>query len=64
MDLSFALQALSVEHLAGGGRDLAPGVHPVPDEIDREVARLKLASLGVQLDELTDAQRAYLRRWE
>ena len=64
MDLSFALQALSVEHLAGAGRGLSPGVHPVPDDIDREVARLKLASLGVELDELTDEQRQYLRRWE
>jgi adenosylhomocysteinase len=64
MDLSFALQALSVEHLARVGRDLPPGVQPVPEDIDREVARLKLASLGVQLDELTDEQRRYLRRWE
>ncbi|QEC47745.1 adenosylhomocysteinase [Baekduia soli] len=64
MDLSFALQALSVEHLAGAGRDLGPGVHAVPDDIDREVARLKLASLGVTLDELTEDQRGYLRRWE
>jgi adenosylhomocysteinase len=64
MDLSFALQALSVEHLAGAGRGRPPGVHPVPEDIDREVARLKLASLGVELDELTDEQRQYLRRWE
>jgi adenosylhomocysteinase len=64
MDLSFALQALSVEHLAATGATLGPGVHPVPEDIDREVARLKLASLGVELDELTEAQRAYLRRWE
>jgi adenosylhomocysteinase len=64
MDLSFALQVLSVEHLARVGRDLPPGVQPVPEDIDREVARLKLASLGVQLDELTDEQRRYLRRWE
>jgi adenosylhomocysteinase len=64
MDLSFALQALSVEYLAGAGRDLGPGVHPVPDDIDREVARLKLLSLGVELDELTAEQRRYLRRWQ
>jgi adenosylhomocysteinase len=64
MDLSFALQALSVEHIHGAGGELTPGVHPVPDAIDREVARLKLASLGVRLDELTPAQREYLRRWE
>jgi len=65
MDLSFALQALSVEHLAStDGRTLGPGVHPVPDAIDREVARLKLRSLGVELDTLTDEQRRYLRRWQ
>jgi adenosylhomocysteinase len=64
MDLSFALQALSVEHLARTGATLTPGVHPVPDDIDREVARLKLASLGVELDELTAEQRRYRRSWE
>jgi adenosylhomocysteinase len=64
MDLSFALQALSVEHLARRGAELAPGVHPVPAEIDREVARIKLASLGVELDRLSDEQRRYLGRWE
>jgi adenosylhomocysteinase len=64
MDLSFALQALSVEHLAAGEGRLPAGVQPVPDDIDREVARLKLASLGVQLDELTAEQRRYRRSWE
>jgi len=63
MDLSFALQALSVEHLASASA-LQPGVQAVPEAIDREVARLKLASLGVQIDALTDAQEQYLRRWE
>jgi adenosylhomocysteinase len=64
MDLSFALQALSVEHLAKTAGRLGAGVHPVPDEIDREVARLKLASLGVRLDALTAEQQAYRRSWE
>jgi adenosylhomocysteinase len=64
MDLSFALQALSVEYIAAAHGTLAAGVHPVPDDIDREVARLKLASLGVQLDELTAEQRRYRRSWE
>ena len=63
MDLSFALQVLSVVHLAREHAGLSAGVHPVPEAIDREIARLKLASLGVQLDTLTDAQREYLRRW-
>jgi adenosylhomocysteinase len=64
MDLSFALQVLAVEHLARGAGKLPPGVHAVPDEIDREVARLKLASLGVELDTLSDEQARYLGRWE
>jgi adenosylhomocysteinase len=64
MDLSFALQALSVEHLAAADGTLPDGVQAVPDDIDREVARLKLASLGVQLDELTAEQRRYRRSWE
>jgi adenosylhomocysteinase len=63
MDVSFALQALCVEYLAREGASLQPGVQPVPDAIDREVARLKLASLGVQIDVLTEAQRAYLGVW-
>lgn len=63
MDLSFALQVLSVLHLHAEGAALATGVHPVPEQIDGEVARLKLASLGVEIDALTDAQRDYLQRW-
>ena len=50
MDMSFANQALAVEHLVRHGAELGPGVHPVPDAVDREVARLKLASLGVEID--------------
>jgi adenosylhomocysteinase len=63
MDMSFANQALAAEHLAAGAGKLGPGVHPVPEEIDREVARLKLDSLGVEIDSLTKAQRDYLRSW-
>ncbi len=62
MDMSFAAQALCVERLAVGER-LPAGVHPVPDAIDREVAGLKLASLGVRIDALTDAQARYLHSW-
>jgi adenosylhomocysteinase len=61
MDVSFALQALAAEALATGS--WAPGVHPVPDAIEREVATLKLAALGVGIDELSPAQREYLARW-
>ena len=64
MDLSFADQALSAEHLVSvAGRALAVAVHPVPPAIDREVARLKLRALGVEIDTLTDEQRAYLGGW-
>ena len=63
MDMSFANQALCVEHLARNGAQLEPRVLPVPPDIDREVARLKLQSLGVLIDELTDGQRAYLTSW-
>ncbi len=63
MDMSFAGQALCVEHLAREGDSLGARVLPVPPRIDREVARLKLAALGVRIDALTDAQRAYLTSW-
>jgi adenosylhomocysteinase len=64
MDISFALQALAVELLARGERELGPGVHAVPEHIDREVAALKLASLGVEIDTLTEEQARYLRGWQ
>jgi adenosylhomocysteinase len=61
MDISFAVQALTVEWLASA--ELAPGVHEVPPAIDDEVARTKLAVLGVHLDALTPAQSRYLSSW-
>jgi adenosylhomocysteinase len=63
MDMSFANQALAAELLAREAGSLTPRVHAVPDRVDRQVARLKLAALGVAIDELTDAQRAYLTSW-
>jgi adenosylhomocysteinase len=63
MDISFALQALAVEELVRSAGTLAPGVHPVPEGIDREVAALKLASLGVEIDTLRPEQERYLRGW-
>jgi len=63
MDVSFALQALSVEELVGRGRGLGPGVHPVTAAIDQEVGRLKLAALGVQIDEPTAEQEHYRESW-
>jgi adenosylhomocysteinase len=64
MDVDFAGEALCLEHLIKHGAELDPGVHGVPEEIDREVARLKLESLGVEIDSLTDEQRRYLHSWE
>ena len=52
MDLSFSVQALSAHLLAPGG--LEPGLHSFPDELDREIARTKLATLGLELGEPTD----------
>ena len=63
MDMSFANQALAVAWLAAQRGKLAPAVHPVPPEIDREVAARKLAALGVAIDQLTEEQRAYLHAW-
>jgi adenosylhomocysteinase len=63
MDMSFANQALAAEHLIRHAGSLGPGVHPVPADVDDEVARLKLASLGVEIDALSDAQRRYLGTW-
>jgi adenosylhomocysteinase len=63
MDMSFANQVLAVEHLVAQGAALGAGVHPVPEAVDREVARLKLASLGVEIDALSGAQVDYLRGW-
>ena len=56
MDVSFALQALAAEHLVRSGGGLERRVHPVPPALEREVARLKLDSLGVEIDELTPEQ--------
>jgi len=61
MDMSFSNQALSVELLSK--RKLEVGVYKVPDEIDDRVARLKLRSMGVEIDELNEAQRKYLSSW-
>ncbi len=64
MDMSFANQALAAEYLAREGRSLPPAVYDVPATIDQEIARLKLASMGIQIDVLTEAQQKYLASWE
>jgi adenosylhomocysteinase len=63
MDISFAIQALCVEHLVRHAGELDPGVFAVPEGIDSEVASLKLESLGAHIDTLTDEQRSYLSAW-
>jgi adenosylhomocysteinase len=64
MDMSFANQALSVEWIVRSSGALTPDVFPVPADIDREVARLKLAAMGTEIDQLTDEQAEYLASWE
>jgi len=64
MDVSFAGQALCVEHLVASAGTLPREVLPVPDRIDDEVARLKLDSLGIEIDELSEEQRVYRSAWE
>ena len=63
MDMSFATQALAAEHLVRHAGELEPRVLDVPVEIDEEIARLKLASVDVQIDSLTDEQRSYMHSW-
>jgi len=64
MDMSFANQALSAEYIARHHAELEPRVYVVPEAIDAEVARLKLASLGIALDEMTPEQQAYVSSWQ
>jgi adenosylhomocysteinase len=63
MDMSFANQALSVEYLRRKAKRLKKDVYVVPSHIDKEVARLKLRSMGVGIDTLTPEQDRYLRTW-
>ena len=64
MDLSFSVQALAIYHLARHKGELAPGVHALPIEIDREIASIKLETLGVGIDRLTPDQEEHRRRWQ
>jgi adenosylhomocysteinase len=63
MDLTFAVQALAVHHLAKNAAGMPPGLHPIPGEIDDLVARAKLASLNVEPEELTEEQITYQKSW-
>ncbi len=64
MDLSFANQALSLEYIVQHGEELENRVYTIPEDIDREIARLKLESMNVKIDKLTTQQENYLASWE
>jgi adenosylhomocysteinase len=64
MDMSFANQALSAEYAVQNAQDLERKVYPVPTEIDEEIARLKLATMGIDIDQLTEEQAKYLASWD
>jgi adenosylhomocysteinase len=64
MDMSFANQALCLEYMAKNRGKLETRVHPVPEEIDKQVARLKLNSMGINIDSLTPEQKQYLTSWQ
>jgi adenosylhomocysteinase len=64
MDMSFANQSLGAEYVVKNVGKLAPQVYVVPIEIDREIARLKLVSIGIEIDTLTEEQQKYLSSWQ
>ena len=64
MDQSFGIQAVCAREMVEHGDDYGPGVHEVPDELDREVAEIKLDAEGVDIDELSDDQREYMESWQ
>ncbi|MBL7062483.1 MAG: adenosylhomocysteinase [Dehalococcoidia bacterium] len=64
MDMSFANQALCLEHLVKTKGQLQPKVYPVPEEIDNEIGRLKLKAMNIAIDSLTQEQKKYLESWE
>jgi len=64
MDMSFANQALSAEYMIKNGSSLEKKVYKVPEEIDKEIAGLKLSSMGIRIDRLTSEQKRYLSSWE
>jgi adenosylhomocysteinase len=64
MDMSFAGQALAAKYLVDHKDELENRVYTIPEEVDQEIARIKLEAMGIQIDVLTDAQVAYLNSWE
>jgi len=64
MDMSFANQALCMEYMVKNGSNLEIRVYPVPQEIDKNIARLKLSAMGINIDTLTPEQEKYLNSWQ
>jgi adenosylhomocysteinase len=64
MDMSFANQALSCEYLVKNKGTLTPGLHLLPEEVDNEIASLKLAAMGINIDTLTPDMIEYMNTWE
>jgi adenosylhomocysteinase len=63
MDMSFANQALACEHLVKNQGKLEPGIHSIPANLDKEIARLKLDAMGIKVDSLTPEQIEYVNSW-
>jgi adenosylhomocysteinase len=64
MDMSFANQALGAEYMIRHAMDMTPNVYTIPEDVDREIARLKLEAMGIRIDKLTPEQEHYLNQWE
>jgi adenosylhomocysteinase len=64
MDQSFGIQAVAAREMATNGEEYGPGVHDIPDRLDREVAEIKLEAEGIEIDELTPEQREYMNSWQ
>lgn len=64
MDMSFANQALGAEFMIRNGTEMKPQVYRIPEEVDKEIARIKLEAMGVKIDLLTPEQERYLSQWE
>jgi adenosylhomocysteinase len=64
MDMSFANQALGAEFMMRNAANLGKQVYTIPQDVDNEIARLKLEAMGVNIDKLTSEQHAYLNQWQ
>jgi adenosylhomocysteinase len=64
MDMSFANQALGVVHMVRNAKSFENKVYPVPEEIDKDIARMKLKTMRIKIDTLTEAQKKYLAEWQ